>query len=136
VKVFLDTNVLVSAFGTRGVCTDVLQRVLDEHQLVTGEIVLEELRSVLRRKFAVSAERVSRVERFLRQYQIEPRPQSLPDLKLKERNDLLVVASAINAGAEVMITGDAEILQLKNAGIRFLSPRDFWMLTSPKNKSH
>jgi predicted nucleic acid-binding protein len=45
---FLDTNVLVSAFATRGLCADVLRHVLTEHELLTGEVVLAELRRALR----------------------------------------------------------------------------------------
>ena len=52
-RVFLDTNVLASAFGTRGLCADVLQIILGEHDLVTGEVVIEELRRVLLKKFGM-----------------------------------------------------------------------------------
>jgi predicted nucleic acid-binding protein len=34
VRVFLDTNVLVSAFAARGLCADTLELVLLEHELV------------------------------------------------------------------------------------------------------
>jgi hypothetical protein len=76
--VFPDTNVLASAFGTRGLCADVLRLVLAEHELVTGEIVIEELRGVLRRKFALPTHAVAEVETFLRGYYVEPRPRLLP----------------------------------------------------------
>tara|TARA_Y100000590_G_C15710915_1_gene1010249 strand:+ start:1307 stop:1432 length:126 start_codon:yes stop_codon:yes gene_type:complete len=39
-KVFLDTNVLVSAFATRGLCADVMRVILTEHELLIGEVVL------------------------------------------------------------------------------------------------
>jgi len=55
VKVFPDTNVLTSAFGTRGLCADVVRLILEEYELVTGEVVHEELCRVLRRKFGVPA---------------------------------------------------------------------------------
>jgi hypothetical protein len=34
VRVCLDTNVLVAAFATRGLCADVLRTVIAEHELV------------------------------------------------------------------------------------------------------
>jgi len=37
VKVFLDTNVLVSALATRGLCADLLRKVLTEHELLVGK---------------------------------------------------------------------------------------------------
>ena len=35
-RVFLDTNMLVAAFATRGLCEDVLRTTLSEHELVIG----------------------------------------------------------------------------------------------------
>jgi predicted nucleic acid-binding protein len=42
VRVFFDTNVLVSAFLARGLCADLLRLVLTEHTLVTSEVVLDD----------------------------------------------------------------------------------------------
>ena len=50
-KVFLDTNVLVSAFATRGLCADVMRVILTEHELLIGEVVLTELQRILSKKF-------------------------------------------------------------------------------------
>jgi predicted nucleic acid-binding protein len=100
VRVFPDTNVLASAFGTRGLCADVLRLILGEHEPVTGEVVIEELRRVLSRKFGVPADTVQEIESLLRGYHVEPEPRHLPDLKLSERNDLLLVGSAVRANAE------------------------------------
>jgi putative PIN family toxin of toxin-antitoxin system len=135
VKVFLDTNVLASAFTTRGLCADVVLLIIEEHELVTGEVVLKELRIVLQRKFGVPPETVTQIESFLRQYHIQPMPTQLPNLPLKDRNDVIVVASALDAGAEIVVTGDGEILRLSQQPVRLVSPRDFWTLASrPKNR--
>jgi len=72
VSVFPDTNVLVSAFGTRGLCAGVLRLILGEHELLTGEVVIEELPGVLRRKFGVPIETVNEIESLLRGYHVEP----------------------------------------------------------------
>lgn len=131
-RVFLDTNVLASAFGTRGLCADVLQVVLGEHELVTGEVVIEELGRALSKKFGMPADKVSEYQRFVRGYHVEPKPGRLPDLDLSERGDLMVVGSAINAKAEVLITGDREMLDLrkKPEHLRIKSPREFWNLAT------
>ncbi len=138
-RVFLDTNVLASAFGTRGLCADVLRLILGEHELVTGEVVIEELRRVLSRKFGVPADTVKEIERFLRSYHVEPKPRRLPDLELSEPCDLMVVGSALSARAEFVVTGDREMLALKKKpeGLRIVSPREFWNLatrTAPRKR--
>jgi uncharacterized protein len=134
VKVFPDTNVLASAFGTRGLCADVLRLIIEQHELVTGEVVIEELRRVLRQKFRVPADTVAEVESFLRGYQVEPKPREVPDLVLGDRNDLLVIGSALHAGAKILITGDREMLELapKPVRLRILNPRQFWNLANRK----
>ena len=43
-RVALDTSVLISAIGARGLCADPLRMVLRDHDLVAGEQVLAELR--------------------------------------------------------------------------------------------
>lgn len=129
-KVFPDTNVLASAFGTRGLCADALRLILAEHELVTAEVVLEELHKVLRQKFRVPAATVEEIENFLRSYHVEPKPDKVPKLSLRDPNDLLVVGSALNADAEILITGDQEMLSLRDKpkGLRIVSPREFWNL--------
>jgi predicted nucleic acid-binding protein len=135
-RIFFDTNVLASAFGTRGLCADLLELVVEDHQLQTGEVVISELREVLRKKFHARADAISRAQSFLRDYHVEPLPQKLLDLQLKDRSDLLVVASALNACAEILVTGDGEILRLKTERLRILSPRGLWtLLVAGKNKS-
>ncbi len=135
-RVFPDTNVLASALGTRGLCADVLRLILAEHELVTGEVVIEELRGVLRRKFRVATETVKEIESFLRSYHVESRPRELPSLKLRDRSDLLVVGSALNAHAEILVTGDQEMLDVQEEpeGLRILSPREFWNLAGRRKR--
>jgi predicted nucleic acid-binding protein len=99
--------------------------------LLTGQVVIEELREVLTRKFRVPANSVNNVESLLRDYHVEPKPRNWPDLK--RRNDLLLVGSALNANAEILVTGDREILELreKPETIRIVSPRQFWRIRRP-----
>jgi predicted nucleic acid-binding protein len=55
-KVFLDTNVLVSAMATRGLCADVLREILTSHQLIVSIPLFNELRRVLRQKLQIPDE--------------------------------------------------------------------------------
>ncbi|WP_397546371.1 putative toxin-antitoxin system toxin component, PIN family [Rhodothermus marinus] len=128
-KVFLDTNVLVSALATRGLCADLVRLVLTRHELIVAEVVLEELRRVLREKFDVSEEAVQKVEALLRGYTVVSAPEALPDLPL-DANDRRVLAAAIAGDADVLVTGDRELLDLAGRveRPRILDPRGFWDL--------
>lgn len=126
-RVALDTNVLVSAVATRGLCADVLAVVLAEHELVLGETVLGELRRVLRQKLRMSAAMSDEVEVFLRRHAVIV-PNAPPlRLRLRDRSDLPVLAEAVAGEAEVLVTGDQD-LHASPAVMPFpiLTPREFW----------
>jgi putative PIN family toxin of toxin-antitoxin system len=134
VKVALDTNVLASALGTRGLCADLLRVVLLEHELVLGEQVLTELRKNLTKKFRVPAAVVAENEALLRAQAIVSSAAESVDLADLEAADVIVLGEAIAGGAEMFVTGDAELLALgKRAPLPVLSPRQLWtQLRSPK----
>lgn len=128
-KVFVDTNVLVAAFATRGLCADILRHILAEHELVTGEVVLTELRRVLSRRLKVAEPTVDAILAFLREYQVVPKPKQPADLPTRDPDDRWIVASALAAGADVLISGDQDLLDVADsAPLRILAPRAFWDL--------
>ncbi|MEX1261284.1 MAG: PIN domain-containing protein, partial [Balneolaceae bacterium] len=100
-KIFADTNVLVSAFTARGLCKDLLEVILSDHQLMTGEFVLQELECVLITKLNVPQNRVSDTLIFLRKHHIEPIPDKPSEVKVRE-DDRWVLESAIRAKADIL----------------------------------
>ena len=126
-RVSLDTNVLVSAFTTRGICADVLAVVLAEHQLVLGEKVLAELKRVLRKKMGMPAEEVTEAEAFLRQEAAVVSKGSELLAEVRDPDDAEVLAQAIEGLADVLVTGDRDLLDVTDAlPVQILSPRGFW----------
>ena len=126
-RVFLDTNGLVSAFATRGLCADLFRDVLARHELVTGEVVLEELRRALTQRVGVPAEVAEDIDRFLRGYDVVPGPAARLGLGLRDSDDEWIVASAVAGGAELLVTGDADILAAGSAlPVPTLAPREAW----------
>ena len=75
-KVYLDTNVLVSALTARGLCADLVRVLLAEHELMTGEVNLAELRRVLVGRFGASAALASGVESQLRDQTVVAKPRA------------------------------------------------------------
>ncbi|MBI2115455.1 MAG: putative toxin-antitoxin system toxin component, PIN family [candidate division NC10 bacterium] len=128
-RVFLDTNVLVSAFATRGICADVLRLVLTEHTLVIGDVVLHELTRSLRTRIRLPARMVDEIEAFLRESEIVPRPPAPWTLPVRDEDDRWVLASAIAGKAEVFVTGDRDLLDVADqVPIRIVDPRGFWQM--------
>lgn len=128
-RVCLDTNVLVAAFATRGLCADVLRTVLAEHDLVVGEVMLAELRRTLAVKFKVPASRIDAVEAVLRAVPVIPKPAKPSPVVIRDAADRRILATAVAGTADVLVTGDRDLLAVvAEAPMPILSPRDFWEL--------
>ena len=126
-KVFVDANVLVSAAATRGLCADVLREILASHELVVSPQVLDEVKRVLRAKFGADPELVAEYVGFLEQDAIISLPGKLPDVVLRDKDDLPVLAAAISSRARLLVTGDNELLDLAEVEeVKIVSPRRFW----------
>jgi putative PIN family toxin of toxin-antitoxin system len=129
VRVFLDTNVLVSAVATRGLAADVLRVVLTEHTLVTGEVVLVELRGALERKLRMPKASVDELEALLREFDVVSRPAKPAPIDVRDADDAWVIGSASAGGADVLVTGDRDLLDVaESSPVRILDPRAFWEL--------
>lgn len=126
-RVFLDTNVLVAAFATRGFCFDILQFVLAEHQLLVGETVLEELERTLAGKLLMPAPRVAEVVGFVREHSDVVAPVEPARWPRVDPDDRWIVAAALVGEADVVVTGDKDLLGAgAPAALRIETPRGFW----------
>jgi uncharacterized protein len=126
-RIFLDTNVLASAVATRGLCADVLREVLARHDLIISSALLKELKRVLQKKFRVPSQLISGFIAMLQQDTILAVPIDSPGIQIKDKDDIIILAAALSAEAELFITGDKELLELGKVGkLTIISPRMFW----------
>lgn len=126
-RVLLDTNVLVAAFATRGLCEDVFRVVLAEHDLLVGESILTEIRRVLEEKLRLPEARAREIVRFVRDQAeviVPAEPAHWPE---GDPDDQWVVAAALEGDADTFVTGDKLLLEVADqAGISVVTPRGFW----------
>ena len=126
-RVFLDTNVLVSAFATRGLCADLFQALLADHAPIVSETVLSVLETALRAKFRHSAESAAERAEFLRRTcEVAPpaKPRLLAGIDAKDRK---VIADALAASVDALVTGDQAMLALRAVeSMAVMSPRQVW----------
>ena len=126
-RIFLDTNVLVSAYTARGICADLLRHILAEHELLTGEVNLVELRGVLRERFHASSTLIDAVESELRDETIIPQPSEPSSVPVRDPDDRWVLASAIVGNADLLVTGDQDLLAVAaEASVEIVTPRGCW----------
>jgi putative PIN family toxin of toxin-antitoxin system len=111
-RIVADTNVYVSIFQFGGRLSEILEvAVAGSVELYISEPILEELRGVLTRKFQWSAERAQLAADTLRRFcrLITPRHS----LRVAtDPDDDRILECALEARAEVIISGDRDLLAL------------------------
>jgi putative PIN family toxin of toxin-antitoxin system len=128
VRIFPDTNVLISAFSTRGLCAELYEEILARHELVCGEVVLDELRRILSTKLKVPNAQVDEVLRALRRNPVYPKPTETSSYQIRDPDDGWVLATAISSRADILVTGDRDLLAVREDvhELRILPPRELW----------
>jgi uncharacterized protein len=126
VRVLLDTNVVVSAILFGGIPRQLLEGTLaGELDLVTSQPLLAELETVLTRKFEFPTSMTASIRAELEAMSELVEPSQIERVTRTVADDL-VLATAVAGAAEVLITGDKELLGIGSyEAIPIQSPRDF-----------
>ena len=134
-RVVLDTNVLIAALITRGVCSDLLEHCFRRHEIVLSEFILGEFRRHLYRFGYTSAE-VDEAEELLRWKATVVVPVPLEPSVCRDADDVMVLGTAVAGEATCIITGDKDLLVLRQFGsVKILSPAEFLAQeTEPDNQ--
>jgi putative PIN family toxin of toxin-antitoxin system len=125
-RIVVDTNVFASAvILPRSVPRQVVDHALDHGVVIFSEATMSELAEVLSRSKFDSF--VSRAERELFWAQIESAAEFVPIIQLvracRDPNDDKFLEVALNGRADVIITGDADLLRMHPwREIEILSP--------------
>ncbi len=131
-KVVLDTNVIIAAFIARGVCSELLEHCVQNHRLVVSEFLLAEVREHLTGKFRFGTEEVDQVLALIETAMELVIPADLPQRVCRDADDDAVLATAIAGGARCIVTGDQDLLVLREfRGIRIIRPADFAAFETP-----
>jgi putative PIN family toxin of toxin-antitoxin system len=127
VRIVLDTNVIVAAFASRGLCAEVFEVCITGHTLVTSDFILDEIRSSLLKKLKLPKHVVREVIEYLRDVSEIVEPDLINRSVCKDKDDLPVIGTATKGNASYIVTGDADLLSVENyRGIDIITPRQFW----------
>jgi len=131
VRVFLDTNVLAAGFATRGLCSDVIREVLENHQLVCSNGILVELERILTTKFKLPDTETGEVVGLIGAASELSLPSAGASYAVADSDDYPHLSAAENAACDAFVTGDKALWALNPIRrMAVLSPREFWIQVS------
>jgi putative PIN family toxin of toxin-antitoxin system len=127
-RVMTDTNIIVAALlFPSSAAARTFEKILDEHTLVLCTYIIEESRRVFERKFSAQ---LAGLQWFVAELGGEVfrtphkvRPERYP--RIRDAADLPILASAIEAGADLLITADQDFFAVAICIPRIVSPYQF-----------
>ena len=133
-KIVLDTNVLIAAFATQGLCHALVELCVDQQEIVLSQEILLEVGKALEKKLKGPTKVIKDTIDYLREHgSVELR---LPQMRIsRDPSDDHVLALAEQSGADYIITGDEDLLILKRHNkTPIVQPRQFWEILKNKEK--
>ena len=130
-KVFVDTNVIISAMlFPSGKVARVFSHLLEKHTVVISSYTKEECKEVFERKFP---EKLKQLEIFFDGINFEEftTPNKIDENKypkIRDVKDLPVLASAILSDSDILLTGDKDFEDLKIDKLLIFSPTRYFEL--------
>jgi len=126
-RVVFDSNVLIAAFATQGLCHVLFETCLVNHEIILSEEIIEEVHRNLRRRIKVPPSIAKQISAFLREHAQIQTPISIPKNVCRDPDDVKVLGLAVSSKSERIVTGDKDLLVMKSfRGIPILSPRELW----------
>ena len=139
-KAVLDTNVLVSALLFPGGPPDLVFRAAlrRQYELAVSPFIIRELARVLEEKFGYTTEEAGAVAKFIESSASAiVDPPEVPEIIASKKADNEILACALEAGADYLVTGDLKhIYPLRNVGkARIVSPAEFLAVLQSEGKA-
>jgi len=125
--IVLDANVIVAAFATRGLCSDLFKFCISRHKIAVSQSLLNEIREILIKKIKLPLGEANAVSGYLKEAGILSAPVLVNSKACRDPSDLHILGLAQAVEAQIIVTGDQDLLILKRfLKTKILSPREFW----------
>jgi len=126
-RVVIDANVAIAAAISRGLCEAIFELCLEHHQIVTCKLLNNEIETKLINKLRIPRPVVTEFMAILKDNALLFEPAVIDKSICRDPNDLMILGLVQPGRVEAIITGDKDLLVLKQyRQASIMTPRDFW----------
>ena len=125
-RVFVDTNVWISAYTGSKLCMELLLFCQQRHHLVVSADVLDEFQRIVVKKLKLPETLAHQWRGQIEsQAQVRPRPTRVA-VRCRDPKDDAILQAALDADCGWLVSGDADLTTLKRVKkMPITTPRDF-----------
>ena len=103
-KIFFDTNVLISAFITNGTCHEIVHDSISMYKLYYTDFIVNEFSRVLKNSFKFSEQDIKEFIVFIERFFIKGNTAGLVEDICKDKNDNQLLADGVFNKIDIVIT--------------------------------
>ncbi|MBI2675361.1 MAG: putative toxin-antitoxin system toxin component, PIN family [Candidatus Aenigmarchaeota archaeon] len=131
-RAVLDTNIIISSIFWKGKPYEVVRRgILGEFKIVISPEILDEVAEKLRNKFQLPEEAIQELMDILLTYSHVVQPSSKFDV-VRDKSDNKIIECAFDGQANYIVTGDPDLLALKEfRWIKIVTAKEFLTSSPP-----
>ena len=124
-KVVIDSNIWYSAFFHQGKPATVLVQCLQEHVVITSDYLISEVKLIITKSSAYRSWCL-RICKLMAKYKFDDDSEPEPNIDIRDPKDSPIVSLAIRSEANLLVTGDKDILEFKFTNRTLaLTPEEF-----------
>jgi len=134
-RVILDTNVILAAFAGRGLANALFELCLEKHEIIMSEHILSEVQRNLQKKLKMPKDKILMITEYLREFCTFSDYKKLDKEACRDIDDVKILGLSEVAKPDYIITGDKDLLVLKNFhSVPIITPREFWRISKVRRK--
>ena len=126
-RIIFDTNILVAAFITHGICNLLFEHTVENHTIIISEFILDELQHTLKDKFIIPEDKIIEIIDLLKVSCELSGYKKFENQISRDTNDDPVLGIIDIANVDILVSGDKDLLVLKRyKDVPIISPRELW----------
>ena len=126
-RILLDTNVLIASIISHGVCFELFEHCIRNHNVISSKYIINEFVEKINYKFKYTKSEVNAAKNIIFERIEIVQPENIKIKNLKDKNDFPIIGTAIAGKCDCIITGDKHLQELnKIKDIDIIRPSEFW----------